>query len=259
MPWLANRARPRNLCPRCSSTASALSAPRDKRRGARGRGAAKNGQCSHNTERNPRPALPSLATHARRAAGAAVGQARRADPAEELRHHTQWFCASGIAGARVRRSGFNPRVCTPRGGRAAARALTKPMSLAYSRKHWRHMSSAYLRIRPFWLPQTRLRGSTRAGHSDQRNACQTAEARRRRCGATRRRDARRTVDAARGRRRQAAACGVRAERSHARCPKALLTEARREALQRERDAPLAAALAVVVRVRVPHRREAHIG
>eukprot|EP00200_Dunaliella_tertiolecta_P004571 CAMPEP_0202346078 /NCGR_PEP_ID=MMETSP1126-20121109/5026_1 /ASSEMBLY_ACC=CAM_ASM_000457 /TAXON_ID=3047 /ORGANISM="Dunaliella tertiolecta, Strain CCMP1320" /LENGTH=162 /DNA_ID=CAMNT_0048937441 /DNA_START=513 /DNA_END=1001 /DNA_ORIENTATION=- len=33
--------------------------------------------------------------------------------------------------------------------------LTKPMSLAYSRKHWRQMLMPYLRIRPWWLPHTR--------------------------------------------------------------------------------------------------------
>merc|ERR1711979_180466 len=31
----------------------------------------------------------------------------------------------------------------------------KPMSLAYSRKHWRHMSSLYLRIMPCRLEQAR--------------------------------------------------------------------------------------------------------
>jgi hypothetical protein len=34
------------------------------------------------------------------------------------------------------------------------------MSLAYSRKHWRQMSSAYLRMMPFWLPHTRLHAHT---------------------------------------------------------------------------------------------------
>lgn len=36
--------------------------------------------------------------------------------------------------------------------------LTKPMSLAYSRKHWRQMFRPYLRIKPQWLAQMRLRG-----------------------------------------------------------------------------------------------------
>lgn len=35
-------------------------------------------------------------------------------------------------------------------------ALTKPMSLAYCLKHWRHMLSPYLRIRPCRFEQTRL-------------------------------------------------------------------------------------------------------
>ncbi|KAF0023264.1 hypothetical protein F2P81_023894 [Scophthalmus maximus] len=35
-------------------------------------------------------------------------------------------------------------------------ALTKPMSLAYCLKHWRHMLSPYLRISPCLFEQTRL-------------------------------------------------------------------------------------------------------
>lgn len=35
--------------------------------------------------------------------------------------------------------------------------LMKPMSLAYWRKHWRHMLRPYLRISPCRLEQTRLR------------------------------------------------------------------------------------------------------
>ena len=38
--------------------------------------------------------------------------------------------------------------------------LTKPMSLAYSRKHWRQMFRPYLRIKPQWLAQMRLHGHT---------------------------------------------------------------------------------------------------
>lgn len=33
--------------------------------------------------------------------------------------------------------------------------LVNPMSLAYTRKHWRHMLSPYLRIKPCWLEHTR--------------------------------------------------------------------------------------------------------
>lgn len=38
-------------------------------------------------------------------------------------------------------------------------AFTKPMSLAYCLKHWRHMLSPYLRIRPCLLAHTRLHGT----------------------------------------------------------------------------------------------------
>ena len=40
--------------------------------------------------------------------------------------------------------------------------LVKPMSLAYSRKHWRQTFSPYFRISPHWLEQTRLRKSAKA-------------------------------------------------------------------------------------------------
>lgn len=33
--------------------------------------------------------------------------------------------------------------------------LVNPMSFAYTRKHWRHMLSPYLRIKPCWLEHTR--------------------------------------------------------------------------------------------------------
>ena len=52
--------------------------------------------------------------------------------------------------------------------------LTKPMSLAYSRKHWRQMFRPYLRIKPQWFAQMRLRGHTasarRAEHPVAREA-----------------------------------------------------------------------------------------
>lgn len=50
---------------------------------------------------------------------------------------------------------------------APALTLMKPMSLAYWRKHCRHMFSPYLRIRPWRLEHTRLRrekGAVRAGN-----------------------------------------------------------------------------------------------
>jgi hypothetical protein len=52
------------------------------------------------------------------------------------------------------------RAAAPRCGPSARRerAFTKPMSFAYSRKHWRHMFSSYLRMRPLELEHTRLRG-----------------------------------------------------------------------------------------------------
>lgn len=40
---------------------------------------------------------------------------------------------------------------------AFLRAFTKPMFLAFSRKHWRQISRAYLRMIPLLLPHTRLR------------------------------------------------------------------------------------------------------
>lgn len=40
------------------------------------------------------------------------------------------------------------RTRPPRARLIAQRNLTKPMSLAYSRKHWRHMLRPYLRMRP---------------------------------------------------------------------------------------------------------------
>lgn len=44
---------------------------------------------------------------------------------------------------------------------AAGLTLMKPMSLAYWRKHCRHMFSPYLRMRPWRLEHTRLRGEQR--------------------------------------------------------------------------------------------------
>lgn len=48
---------------------------------------------------------------------------------------------------------FTPTLATP-----ALHAFWKPMSLAYSRKHWRQMFMPYLRMRPHLLAHTRLRG-----------------------------------------------------------------------------------------------------
>ncbi len=46
-------------------------------------------------------------------------------------------------------------------GSRLIRTLMKPMSAAFSRKHWRQMFSPYLRMIPWLLLHTRLRGDAR--------------------------------------------------------------------------------------------------
>jgi len=92
--------------------------------------------------------------------------------------------ASGVASARrLSRPTLGFGISPPpqrAAGPGGTRAFTKPMSLAYSRKHWRHMSSAYLRIRPFWLEHTRLRDRAQrsVSASPQRSATHATHARR---------------------------------------------------------------------------------
>ena len=47
--------------------------------------------------------------------------------------------------------------------RRGRRTFTKPMSLAYSRKHCLQMFRLYLRMIPHWFAHTRLRGRTGGG------------------------------------------------------------------------------------------------
>lgn len=59
----------------------------------------------------------------------------------------------------IHRGGFNHVITIPLECNAKRVQLTflKPMSLAYSLKHWRQMFNAYLRIKPCLLEQARLK------------------------------------------------------------------------------------------------------
>jgi hypothetical protein len=118
----------------------------------------------------------------------ATPPARLAPPHRARAAHAGRQFSGSAQGRRVRpASPRNPRVwaetCAPQraaGARSGPRAFTKPMSLAYSRKHWRHMSSAYLRMSPFWLEHTRLRSGAAARQREPpapRKACSAGRVR----------------------------------------------------------------------------------
>ena len=63
---------------------------------------------------------------------------------------------------------------TTMGGYAALqRTFTKPMSLAYSRKHCLQMFRLYLRMIPHWLAHTRLQRERRRDGGREKEICQS--------------------------------------------------------------------------------------